>query len=96
MDPRIADKLLDQIVELSQGNEERMMEFLAKASSGAERQRRSREKKLSAGLRPNEVWTSPEELEALRQRFPGKRGGVDWRAAVFAALGKTPPEGSDP
>ena len=58
------------------------------ARRGAERQEALRRRRKAAGLTDHRVWLSPADYDALRARFPGPRGGVDWGAAVDALLGR--------
>lgn len=86
MDPRIADKLLDRIVELSKGNEERTMEYLMAQSTGAERQRKYAEKCQAEGKRQTYLWLDDTDAAALKRAYPGQRGGINWKAVIAAAL----------
>lgn len=43
---------------------------------------------MAAGMKPSNVWLPVALLEQLKQKFPGPRGGIDWVAAIKAALGQ--------
>jgi hypothetical protein len=55
-------------------------------STGAQRQQRLKAKRQEAGQQFARFWVPASDLEALKQRFPGPRGGIDWPAVVAAAL----------
>jgi hypothetical protein len=54
--------------------------------AGKERQQRLIRRRQTEGLRRTLFWASEADLEHLRDRFPGPRGGIDWTAVVRAAL----------
>jgi hypothetical protein len=88
MDPKIAGRMLDRIADLSRGNEQRTMEYIM---GGVERQKRLRENKAKGGLTRMELWMSDEQKAALRERFPGPRGGIDWDRVIQAATDSAAP-----
>jgi hypothetical protein len=60
-----------------------------------ERAARMKAKRQAEGWKMASVWTPGANLEALREAFPGSRGGVDWEAVIKAALsvvGRKPTE----
>jgi len=60
--------------------------------SSAVRQQRLKEKRLESGRKLANVWLPVADMEALKQVFPGPRGGIDWQAVATAALaGRRPP-----
>lgn len=59
-------------------------------SSTAERQQRLKEKRLESGRKLANVWLPVEDMNALKQVFPGPRGGIDWPAVAAAALSGRP------
>ncbi len=89
MDPKIAGKILDRIAELSQGNEQRTMDYLSKPQTGAERQRRYEEKLMGEGLRQVKTWLPEKDIATVKAAFPSPRGGIDWKAVIKAALKTT-------
>lgn len=86
MDKQLEARLYDRIAELTQGDGGRLMDFLQNAASTAERQAKHEAKRKADGYQRIPIWVSHDELTALRTRYPGPRGGVDWRAVVAAAL----------
>jgi len=57
------------------------------AKPGRERQKALRDRRAALGVQRFEVWVDPERAEALRQRYPAERGGVDWARVIDQALG---------
>ena len=53
---------------------------------GSERQSRLAAKRTADGYRRVPVWVPAADLAALRVRYPGPRGGIDWEMAIAAAL----------
>jgi hypothetical protein len=86
MDKQLEARLYDRLVDLSQGDGGKLMAHLAATASSAERQTRYEEKRRGEGFQRVPIWVHENELVALRQRYPGPRGGVDWSAVVQAAL----------
>jgi hypothetical protein len=88
MDPKFEGKLLDRIAELAKGNEDRTIEYLTKSgkASLAERQSKWIESQRAEGRRMVKAWLAGDDIAALKLRFPGPRGGIDWPAVVEAAL----------
>ncbi len=84
----IADKMLDRIVELGRGNEKRTLDYLTGGASTAERQQALNRRRAEAGQHRVTVWTSIADLDALRAKYPGVRGGIDWQAIIDKALGR--------
>jgi len=62
------------------------------ASTGSERQKRFKKNRLEAGIKRVLVWAKESDLETLRKRFPGPKGGVNWDGVINVALNKTRPE----
>lgn len=52
-----------------------------------QRQQRLRDQRKESGLQRVTVWISTEDIDRLRKRFPGMRGGIDWAAIVAQASG---------
>ena len=66
-------------------------------STGAQRQQRLKAKRQEAGQQQMRFWVADREIEALKQRYTGPRGGIDWTAVVAAALAPPePPRSSQP
>lgn len=61
-------------------------EVVLRGRSGSERQRDLIERRQAAGVTRMTVWLSDLDKGALREHFPGPRGGIDWGAVVQAAL----------
>ncbi len=38
------------------------------------------------GIRARKVWLSDADMDVLKARYPGPRGGVDWTTVICAAL----------
>ncbi|BBL77464.1 hypothetical protein MishRS11D_45620 (plasmid) [Methylomagnum ishizawai] len=93
MDPKVAGKILDRIAELSQGNEQRTMEYLSKTQTGADRQRKYAEKRQSEGKKQVYLWLDNDNADALKREYPGIRGGINWQAIIKVALAHV--EGKD-
>ncbi len=64
--------------------------------SAAERQRASIERRKAEGEVRTTLWIKPDTLEALKARFAGPRGGVNWEALFLAALAPAPASESAP
>ncbi len=58
--------------------------------SSLERQLALIEKRKAEGLKRFCFWCAPADVEVLRGRYPGERGGVDWQAVIKAALTPAP------
>lgn len=54
-------------------------------STNRQRQQRLRDQRKESGLQRVTVWISTVDIDRLRQRFPGTRGGIDWAAIVAQA-----------
>ncbi len=55
-------------------------------TSGAERQRLLKKARKAEGIRARKVWLSDADMDVLKARYPGPRGGIDWTAVICAAL----------
>lgn len=64
---------------------------LTSALSTSERQRDLKQRRKAEGIHRVMIWVSADDREALRQHFPGPRGGIDWQAVITAALRDTRP-----
>jgi hypothetical protein len=62
------------------------MAHLEQAASDADRRAKHEAQRRAEGYRRVPIWVHRDELDALRARYPGPRGGVDWQAVVRAAL----------
>lgn len=82
----IANAMLDKIVELGKGREERTLNYLSQKSA-AERQQALVERRAQSGQARVTVWAQQAQLDALKGQFPGPRGGIDWQAVIDKALG---------
>lgn len=51
-----------------------------------QRQKRFAENRRQAGLRALKLWLPEADIAALREAFPGPRGGIDWSRVVAQAL----------
>ncbi len=58
--------------------------------SSLERQLALIEKRKVEGLKRFCFWCAPADVEVLRGRYPGERGGIDWQAVIRSAL--NPPQ----
>lgn len=81
----IAAAMLDRIAELGKGNEVRTLDYLVRKST-AERQQLLKQRRKDAGLQRATVWASQTDLDALKAKYPGPRGGIDWQDVVRVAL----------
>jgi hypothetical protein len=54
--------------------------------TGSARQKELREKRKADGIGRAVIWLSDNDRDALAERFPGPKGGIDWQAAITAAL----------
>jgi hypothetical protein len=79
---------LDKISELTNGGKDQRFREYLMGQTGAERQQRLTEKRIAEGKLRVAVWLSAADLEALKAKFPGPRGGVDWESVTKAALDK--------
>lgn len=86
MHARLRQRLYDRLEQLARGNEGRLMDYLRKASTGAERQAKLKEQREAEGWRRVLIWAHETDLQALRERYPGPRGGIHWKAVFGAAL----------
>ncbi len=57
-----------------------------KSGTSTERQRRLKQKRLAAGIKPNQVWLSDADIDALKSSYPGPKGGIDWAKVIQTAL----------
>lgn len=85
----IARKMLDRIAELGRGNEQRTMDYIMGGSTTAERQKALKQRRAEAGQQRVTVWTTRADLDELRAKYPGVRGGIDWQAIIKKALGRS-------
>ncbi len=51
-----------------------------------DRQAAFRERRLSAGEASFTIWVNMEIAMALRKKYPGSRGGIDWALVIRAAM----------
>lgn len=65
-------------------------QILSAALTTSQRQRELRQRRQASGLRKATLWASEADLEALRQRYPGPRGGIDWQTIIMTALERKP------
>nr|VFJ45579.1 MAG: hypothetical protein BECKFW1821A_GA0114235_101039 [Candidatus Kentron sp. FW]VFJ71760.1 MAG: hypothetical protein BECKFW1821B_GA0114236_12352 [Candidatus Kentron sp. FW] len=56
------------------------------AKTNAEKQAALRAERKAEGQIPVKIWITPELAERLRAKFSGVRGGIDYRAALEAAV----------
>nr|VFK65161.1 MAG: hypothetical protein BECKUNK1418G_GA0071005_10584 [Candidatus Kentron sp. UNK]VFK71314.1 MAG: hypothetical protein BECKUNK1418H_GA0071006_10604 [Candidatus Kentron sp. UNK] len=56
------------------------------AMTNAQKQAALRAKRKTEGQVNVKAWIPPELAERLRAKFPGARGGIDYRAALEAAV----------
>jgi hypothetical protein len=54
--------------------------------TAAQRQQRHKAKRREAGEQLARFWLPQADLDALKRRYPGPRGGIDWPAVVAASL----------
>jgi hypothetical protein len=89
MSNNITDKMLDRIVELGRGNENRTLGYITGGgASTAERQKALNRRRAEAGQHRVTVWATVPDLDALRAKYPGVRGGIDWQSVIDKALGR--------
>jgi hypothetical protein len=86
------DKLAREHPELLGPSSADDWEDILKGQSTSERQRNLIAKRRAEGLARVTVWLSETTREALREHYPGPRGGIDWEAVTAAALEATQPE----
>lgn len=86
MQQQFRERIYSRIETLAQGKEERLMDYLAKATTAAERQAKLRAQRESDGFKRVPIWIHESILHKLRERYPGPRGGVDWIAVIDKAL----------
>lgn len=55
-------------------------------STGLERQKHLISSRIKGGMKRLTIWVSSDDMEALRETFPGPRGGADWKRIAEAAL----------
>ena len=96
IDRKLAGRLLDRIADLARGNEARTLEYLDMQKTAAERQKALADRREQDGIRPYKLWVSAADAEALRERFTGARGGIDWAKVIAAALGRSESPTSEP
>lgn len=53
--------------------------------SSSARQAALTERRVAAGWRRIPVWLEARDIDLLRRRFPGPRGGIDWKAVIKQA-----------
>ena len=75
---------LDKIAEMAR-DDGRLQEYLS-MKSGAERQQALKEARIAAGMKVSTVWLHEETLQALKGKFTGPKGGVDWEAVAKKSL----------
>lgn len=80
------DRLAKEHPELLGPSSPEEWEAILTAQNGSERQKRLIARRQAAGMSRLSIWLTDAEVDALRNRYPGPRGGVDWRAVVAAAL----------
>lgn len=85
MHTKIRDRLYDRLAALAGNDGGRLMNEISRLSA-AERQRAFRERRAAEGKRRAVLWITPAQGDALRSRFPGPRGGIEWNAVITAAL----------
>ena len=82
-------RMLARLAELG-GDDTRLTEYIelleSQRQARADAAARTRKRRHAAGLRRAEGYVTARQHEALRVRFPGPRGGVDWQAVADAAL----------
>ena len=86
----IAARMLDRIAELGKGNEERTLDYIMNSDkpTSAERQAALIQRRTEAGQNRVTVWAAVSDLDALRAKYPGQRGGIDWQSIIDKALGR--------
>ena len=76
---------------LGQSTTDEWEAILSEALSGtAQRQQALKQRRHAQGQVRVTLWTSQEEREALRDRYPGPRGGIDWQTIIMTALERKP------
>ena len=69
---------------------EQWMKTLSPALSVTDRQQDLIHRRQAQGLQRVTHWISREDREALRQRYPGPRNGIDWQQIIDAAIANKP------
>ncbi len=64
-------------------------------TANRDRQAAFRERRLSAGEAAFTIWANMGDAMALRKKYPGLRGGIDWEAVIRAALEPQAQPGGD-
>lgn len=62
------------------------MAVIESKRTGAQRQSAFTSRKIEAGARLVKAWLPSETITALKSRYPGPRGGIDWPAVAEVAL----------
>lgn len=88
MEKQLKERLISRLAELSHNDGGRLMKYLGDDARNREKQSRFVSAMVSKGFQKVSVWVAGHDLDQLRARYPGPRGGVDWAAVVAAALGK--------
>jgi erythromycin esterase-like protein len=86
MHARLKQRLYNRLEQLARDNEGRLMAYLQRASTGAERQAKLKEQRTMDGFKRVPVWLHERDIAALRAQYPGPRGGIDWGAVLRRAL----------
>ena len=86
MEKQLEARLYDRLAELTMNDGGRLMAHLEYVASDADRRAQHEARRKAEGYRRVPIWVHRDELTALRERYPGPRGGVDWQAVVSASL----------
>jgi len=65
---------------------EALLETKPMAQTNNERQSKLRGKKKDEGIARMTIWVPETTREALKAKYPGERGGIDWEAVMMVAL----------
>lgn len=85
----IVSAMLDRLAEITAGNEQRTADYLTTmAKTTSERQSELKARRQIQGKREARIWATGDDLERLRAKYPGPRGGIDWQAVIRAAIGE--------
>lgn len=80
------DRLAKEHPELLGQSSPEEWETLLKQQDASERQKRWQARQHAAGNGRANIWLPEQTLAALREHYPGPRGGVDWAGVAAAAL----------
>lgn len=88
MTDEISARMIRRIAEIGRGNEIRTLDYITMGKTTAERQKELNQRRIESGQQRATFWATLADLNELREKFPGTRGGIDWQAVITKALGR--------